>query len=666
MWAKVSYLAVRRLGIVLSLFVAARAFAQQGGVEETPPGPEADAGPPRIHTDDDGRFAVRGRPIDHREEKKEREEQRAFEREAFAPDALREPEFVDPPPEVVGKDQLPPSLRGAAHGRAPAARPEEARPDLPWLAGVKTGDVPVRWDPRVVAFLEFYRNDPRGRNIMTGWLKAQGRYRDMILDALRRHNLPEDLLYVCMIESSYDPLDYSRAGASGLWQFMPANSRIYGLEVNRWIDERNDPEKSNEAQMYYFQDLIDRFGNWDLALAAFNAGYGAVLKSLAKYGTNDFWALLDLEGGLPWESSVYVPKFLAAAIIGRNREAFGYGGVVPDPPWEFDRVVVPKSVDLGTIAKAAGCSVADVKTLNPALRRNRTPPGVADFAVRIPKGTRDRFAQTFPQLRGDWDGYDAYVMRWGERFEDIARTYGVSPARLRELNGVKDPTEMHGGTTIVVPRIDDDAKARNRKLAEADLYRSGVEPTEDGDALLVAVKDKDASVPGKKRVFYRVVAGDTLDDVAGAFGVAPGDLAEWNGLDTDAKLQARMVLAVFVDPRFDADKRNIALLDDARLYVVTRGSPEHLDMFEGRKGRKRVELVAKDGDTLESIGKKYGLTKYDVARINRRSYVTPLEPGEELIVYQVVDKAKAKKAGVLKPTKAAARKDTSKKKAARK
>ncbi|HKA91330.1 MAG TPA: LysM peptidoglycan-binding domain-containing protein [Haliangiales bacterium] len=655
---------MRRLGLVLSFLLAARTFAQEGGVQDPPPGPEEDVGPPKIQTDDDGRFAVRGRPIDRREEKKEREELRAFEREAFAPDALREPDFVDRP-DLVGKDQLPEALRGAQHARGATARPEELRPDLPWLAGLKLGDIPVRWDPRVIAYLEFYRSDPRGRAIMGGWLKAQGRYRDMILEALRRHHLPEDLLYVCMIESSYDPLDYSRAGASGLWQFMPANSRIYGLEINRWVDERNDPEKSNEAQMYYFQDLIDRFGTWHLALAAFNAGYGAVLRSLAKYGTNDFWALLDLEGGLPWESSVYVPKLIAAAIVGRNREGFGYAGVVPDPPWEFDRVVVPKSVDLSTVARAAGVTVAEIKALNPALRRNRTPPGVADFPLRIPKGTRERFAQAFPQLRGDWDGYDAYVMRWGERFEDVARTYGVSPARLRELNGVKDPTEIRGGVTIVVPHVDEETRARNRKLAENDLYRSGVEPSEDGDALLVAVKDKDATVPGKKRVFYRVVAGDTLEDVAAAFGVAPGDIAEWNGLDIETKIQARMVLAVFVDPKFDADKRHIALLDDSRLYVVTRGSPEHLDMFEGRKGRKRVELVAKEGDTLESIGKKYGLTKYDVARINRRSYVTPLEAGEPLVVYQVVDKVKAKKAGVLKPAKAAARKD-GKKKPARK
>src|SRR5262249_818583 len=232
-------------------------------------------------------------------------------------------------------------------------------------------------------------------------------------------------LYICMIESSYDPLDVSRVGASGLWQFMPEGGRIYGLRQDYWVDERNDPERSNEAQMFYFADLIHPFGNCHLALPAFNAGYGAVLKSLAKYGTNDFWALLDLESGLPWESSIYVPKFLAAAIIGHNLAAFGYDSVVPDAPWSFDRVTVPRSVDLGTIARAAGVDVKAVKLLNPELRRGRTPPAGAEISVRLPRGAKELFAQTFPQLRGDWDGYEAYVLRHGERFEDVARTYGV-------------------------------------------------------------------------------------------------------------------------------------------------------------------------------------------------------------------------------------------------
>ena len=656
---------MRRISLAFAFLFAMggqRAIAQTAPVDPD----DSEAGgaddeatrPPAVETNDEGRYSIRGSPAPRMTASPTRDALRQFEREAFGapPAATGNPdEDVGVPAEAhgLGKDELPPALRSPDRGKAVAqgARPEDIRPDLPWLKGLKTGDIPVRWDARVIAFLEFYRDDPRGRSIMTSWVRAEGRYKDMILDALRRHHLPEDLLYIAMIESSFDPLDVSRVGASGLWQFMPEGGRIYGLRQDYWIDERNDPEKSNEAQMYYFRDLIDRFGTWHLALAAFNCGYGAVLKSLAKYGTNDFWALLQIESGLPWESGVYVPKFLAAAIIGHNPAAFGYDAVAMDPPWSFDRVTVPRSMDLGTIARAAGVDVRAIKALNPALKRNRTPPNVTDFAVRLPKGAKPRFAQSFPQLSGEAEATDAYVLRHGERFEDVARTFGTTPAKLRELNGVTYPNDLRGGTLLVVPRVDAETHQRNAALADNDLYHSDVVPGRGDEPLLVPVPEKDFTVSGKRRVFYRVVAGDTLDEVAGALGVDADDLADWNNLDPDTKIQARMVLEAFVPPGFDAAKRQVALLDDARLLIVTSGSPEHLDIYEGRKGRVRELYTVKDGDSLESIGRRYSLTKYDVARINHRSYVTPLDDGEKLVVYKVVDYEKAKQAGVFKNVK---------------
>jgi membrane-bound lytic murein transglycosylase D len=604
-----------------------------GAPAPPPPVEDPEHPPPTVEADPDLRRAVRGSPVEEATVDPLLEAMHAFEREAFSPDAPTAEERPDP--------------------AAPPRSAAEARPDLPWLASLETGDIPVRWDPRVIRFLEFYRDDPRGRGIMSGWLKAQGRYRDMILAALRRNNLPEDLLYLAMIESSYNPLVVSRVGASGLWQFMPAAGRVYGLRRDHWVDERFDPELANEAQMLYFHDLHERFRNWHIALAAFNCGYGAVLKSLAKYGTNDFWALLDLEAGLPWESSVYVPKFLAAAIVGRNRAAFGYEHIVPEPPFVYDRVTVRKSVSLEVIARAAGVDVKAVKDLNPALRRGRTPPGVAEYVVRIPRGSKARFTEIFPQLEPEWGPTDTVVARHGERFEDIAKTYGLTPRELRDLNGIEHVTEVRGGTLLVVPRIDPEQRARNRAAAEEDLYHSDVVPGAPDEPLLVAVKDKDLFIDGKRRVFYRVVAGDTLDEIAAALGVRAGDLAAWNGLDPGTQLAARMVLVAFVPPRFDAAARNVALLDEARLLVVTTGSPEHLDIYEGRKGRVREIYTARSGDSLESIGKRFQLTKYDVARINRRGYLTPLEPGEKLVVYRVVDRAKAQKTGVFKNIKVA-------------
>ena len=242
------------------------------------------------------------------------------------------------------------------------------------FAGLRRPDIPVRFEPRVQRYLELYKNERRGRSIMTAWLKRQGRYRELIESALDRHHLPRALLYIAMIESGYDPRDRSSAGAAGVWQFMPEGGRIYGLRIDYWLDERNDPEKSTEAVMRYFSDLHARFGSWHLALAAFNAGYGAVMNSVAKYNTNDYWELCRQENGLPWETVNYVPKFLATATVGANREAFGYGEVTADPAIVFDRVPVPPSTTLANVARAAGVTLEQVAQLNPELRRDRTPP----------------------------------------------------------------------------------------------------------------------------------------------------------------------------------------------------------------------------------------------------------------------------------------------------
>lgn len=623
-------------------------------------GPQSDApappppAPAALEHDARQRWAIRGCPVDQSCHGELLEGLREFELEAFPPPGrgASSPWLDD---DLDGHRAVRHGLRGADRPRgtpgdrvgarrARSTDPTELRPDLPWLAGLRLPDVPVTWDHRIIKYLEFYRDDPRGRNIMAAWLRTQGRYRDLILAELRRAKLPEALLYISMIESSYDPHEYSRVGASGLWQFMPAGGRIYGLEQNRWIDERNDPVQSTRAAMSYFQDLHHRFGNWDLALAAYNAGYGAVLKGISKYNTNDFWQLLEYENALPWESSNYVPKFLAAAIVGVNRDAFGFGDLAVDPPVRFDHVTVPKSVALSVIARAAGARTEEIEALNPQLRRGRTPPGVTDYVVRIPRGTARLFAERFPQLRGDWDDADAYVVRHGERFEDIATTYGISRAKLRQLNGLDSETEVRGGMVLVVPKVAAAERSANREKAEEDLYASGVPRGDPGEPLMVPVPDPALRVAGKEQHFYRVVSGDTLYGIANRFGVDRHQLAAWNGLDAEAHLHPRMVLQVWTAPGVDLEARGVAVLDPRRIYLVESGSEEHLDEAERRIGRRRVRYAPEKPESFASIGKKYGLTEWDMARINQRPPSTVVEPGEEVLVYEVVDPSESDRA----------------------
>jgi membrane-bound lytic murein transglycosylase D len=633
-----------RVAIAALLVTAAAATAHAddpapvvpAGRQAEPPQPPPPASGP-IEMDLDQRRAVRGCTVDGADCREDLlGGLRQFEREAF-------PRPGDPA-SPWGRDQSAAPGATAPRGagrRAPTAR--ELRPDLPWLADLDMPDLPVHWDLRIIKFLEFYKEDPRGQRLMRAWLQNQGRYRELILRELRRAKLPEDLLYVAMIESSYDPRERSRVGAAGLWQFMPAGGSIYGLRQNRWMDERNDPVRATEAVTAHFADLHQRFGDWDLAIAAFNAGYGAVLRAISKYNTNDFWQLLEYESGLPWESSIYVPKALACAIIGRNRALFGFGDVVPAAPLAFDEVTVPTSVALSIVARAAGVATGAVEDLNPHLFRGRTPPGLKSFIVRIPRGTKKTFAERFPALRGDWDTHDAYVVRHGERFEDIATVHGISPRKLRELNGLDSDREVEGGMVIVVPRVSDADKQANRTRAEQSLYAGGAE-ADPGDKLLVAVPDPALRVPGRERVFYRVVAGDSLTRVARAFRVELGELAGWNGLDLEAKLHARMVLQVFVARGFDAAAAGVALLQPDRLQVVAAGSTEHIEVAEARVGRQRETYTAKGRESYEAIGRKFGLSARDLARINKLPYDTVLAPGDTCVVYRVVDRGASERA----------------------
>lgn len=554
--------------------------------------------------DPQGRRAIRGAPVETAKESDALRALRQFDDEAF-PRPGTTPTYV--PDEAPDRTKIP----------------VETPATLPWLGQVKLpGDFPVRLDPRVVRYLEFYKNDRRGRAIMSGWLKAQGRWRTLFEDALRRAHLPAALIYVAMIESGYDPHDRSHAGAVGLWQFMPEGAKIYGLRVDYWVDQRKDPERATEAVMHYFTDLKERFGGWPLALAAFNAGYGAVLRSMQKYNTNDYFELCRHEDGLPWDTMLYVPKAMAAAVVGENRALFGYADVPAEPAFAFDRVAVPGSMSLAAVARAASVSASEVEVLNPELRRRRTPPDADRWEVRVPKGTG-------PRVAANWSSHKEMVkpftLRFGDRLEELATQFGATPRELRTLNGIEDLSEVRPGLTLVVPT--------GREL---------VKPTP-CDTVIVAVPDKTATIAGKKRLFYRTLPSDTIQDISVFFKVKPTDLQRWNNLDLEARLAGGMVLQLWVPKEFDNSR--VALVDPSIVRVVTTGSEEFFDLVEAKKGRARLVYTVKKGDTLPKIGKKYGLTVADLERINRfGAKHADLSPGQHLVVYRAMTQAEREKA----------------------
>jgi membrane-bound lytic murein transglycosylase D len=295
------------------------------------------------------------------------------------------------------------------------------------------------------------------------------------------------------------------------------------------------------------------------------------------------------------------------------------------------------------IARVAGTDEAAIKRLNPQLRRGRTPPGEVGYLVRVPAGAKPAFAKKLAELESEWTGYDSYVLAHGERLEDVATIYGVSLTQLRKLNGVDREAELEGGTLLVVPKVAEEVRAKNKAKAKAKLLGSGVDQKE-GEQLIVAIPDKDFVVDKKQRVFYRVVSGDSVASVAKALAITPEELRTWNGLDGEGKLHPRMVLVAWVAPQFDAAKHEVDLLDESSLVVVTRGSAEHLDLSESRTGRVRTEYVAKAKEKLSDIATKFGMGSHDLARINRISYDTVLDKGQSCIVYEVKDPERSKRA----------------------
>lgn len=592
---------------------------------------------PVLGPDERERRAVRGVPLEEAllNESPELRELRNFESRAFArgpvaplPIKVHEPEESRGAPveeslqgRWSGSGDVPPVLRSPGHDRAEAPAPQEAQEA--WLATLTLPELPVRWHPSVLRYLDFFKSDERGRSIMASWLRRLGRFAPLFEAVADREGVPRDLIYLAMVESGFEPGAVSHAGAGGVWQFIPGAGRAYGLEVSYWVDNRRDPERAAEAAARYLKDLYVRFGSWPLAFAAYNAGYGAVLRSISRYNTNDYWELIRHEAGLPWETSLYVPKILACAVVGHNIKAFGFEHVPLDPPLAYEVVEVPPGVSLERVARAAGTSPEEVEGLNPELIRGRTPPDRGPSLVRVPPGTGATFAQNFGGQKRE--ALETVVLRFGETLDDVAKARGVSARELRKINGVKDSRELGGGTTILAPVV---APAPTDALAEK-TRQASAPPSE--ELILVAVPERQFSYEGRERVFYQTKSTDQLEDVAAAFEVSLENVVEWNNIDPEAKLQEGLILQLFVPSDFD--RAGVALLDPARLQVVTLGSEEFLALRAAQNGKTRLSYKARPGDTLAKIARRYGLRPNDLARINRLSYNANLEEGQEVIVY---------------------------------
>jgi membrane-bound lytic murein transglycosylase D len=433
---------------------------------------------------------------------------------------------------------------------------------------------------------------------------------------LRKKGLPEDIASLAMIESGFDPSARSPVGALGMWQFMPDTGKIYGLYQDRWADQRMSIATATEAAADHLADLHRRFGSWDLAMAAYNMGYGGVLQAVRRYNTNDYWALSKLEGSLPWETTLYVPKILAAAVVTKNLAAFGFQDLVMEPSLEGEEVPVAPGVSLATVAQACGATAKELELLNPELRASRTPPAQEDWPVKVPQGKAAGCATNLARVRKEQPAMERYVVRFGESLEQIALARKVPVAKLLELNAIGQGEVVRGGTVLLVPK--------------GEATAAPTDPKKTADKPVVVVPQDVFVYPDRKRVFYRVQVGDTIKDVCGAFKVAADDLRRWNGIDPSARLVENMTLQLFVPT--GTDLSTTVNLTESDVRVLVPGTEEFFHHWD-EKGRRRTVVTAKAGETIEAIGKRFGASATLMERINRRSRSEVLAQGERVVVW---------------------------------
>ena len=398
---------------------------------------------------------------------------------------------------------------------------ELALPD----ADLSISDIPLTLNSKVEYFLYYFQT--RGRPSFARWLSRSSRYIPMMREILKNEGMPEDLVYVAMIESGFQLHARSWANAVGPWQFISGTGKRYALRIDQWIDERKDPVKATTAAALYLKELYGMFkGDWYLATAGYNAGENKILRAINMYNTSDFWEI-SRGSYLKRETKEYVPKLLAAAFIAKDPARYGFTDVAYMSPIEFDTVTITSRTDLELAARLSGTTYESIKELNPDLRHWCTPPNYPDYLLKIPKGSKQQFELEYAKISEDQRFtekvmYTRYVVRKKETLKSVARRFGTTDAILAELNGL-DKKSRIAGKTLVVP-----AKQTVDFSHEGRTAKSG------------GSKDNFAK-------YYTIKKGDTLDSLAKRFNTTTKLLTAWNNLKVKVALKPgrRIIIAKF-------------------------------------------------------------------------------------------------------------------------
>jgi len=445
-------------------------------------------------------------------------------------------------------------------------------------------DVPMVWNEKVIKALSYYiRSKPQTIN---RWLQRADFYLPVMKKMFADSGLPQDLAYLPLIESGFNPQAYSRAKAAGIWQFIQSTGKIYGLRHNYWLDERRDPLKSTESAIRYLKKLYGDFGNWHLALAAYNCGEGGVGRAINRSGTTDYWQL-----PLPKETKNYVPSYLAALTIAKNPDIFNFTSD-SSRVFDFDTVTISECIDMRDIADSLNIDFETFKKSNPHITHWCTPPDVSNVCLYLPKGNAETFYAFVNSIPDDKKvRWYVYKIRKGDLVQTIAKRFKVSADAIREINRLNKSSKIIAGKTLFIPIP---AKVGVVQYAEVTTAPAPV--------------TKQKAVPNNTgKVQYKVKQGETISGIALMFDVSEGELEDWNNV-SNSKIRAGQILTIYTNGK--APQKAVTTTQQAGTYKVV------------------------EGDTPSSVCRKFNITLDDLATLNNLDKNNPVIKIDQILSVQ--------------------------------
>lgn len=467
--------------------------------------------------------------------------------------------------------------------------------------------LPLVMTDQVAGFITYFSN--RGRGTFERAYARSGRYEDMIRRILKEEGVPLELIYLAQAESGFHPLAVSRAGARGMWQFMGSRAKGYGLERSWWVDDRQDPEKATRAAARHLKDLYNEFGDWYLAMAAYNSGPGTVQSAVRRTGYADFWELYR-RNVLPKETRNYVPIILAVTIMAKNPAQYGLESVGKDKPIPYDTVKIDYPIDLRLAAECVDVSAEDLLDLNPSLLRMTTPKSADKdhaFELHLPAGTADKFQTVVASIPVDkrvWWRY--HKVQGAETLASIARTYHTTARAIAEANGLNEGLNRE---------LDNAAVAPETRLI-----------------IPIATKNNEAdtSTYARATTHYKIRRGDTVESVAENFGVSAKILRSWNHIKGDS-LSGRKMLYLHLPVTRATGETQVAKKHSSRSKPHVKNAASASSSTTAVAHPAVTHHTVKQGETLYSIASSYNTTVSALKHDNRD--LATLRPGMILIIH---------------------------------